>query len=246
MNKFEIQNSQYTYPYHYIPYFTKRGFCRKRILEWGGEYLSYLKFVEYELIKRKAFQILDVGCGDGRFLNILKEDGSFTKIKGIDLSEQAILLAKAFNPEIDFEKKSIADEKEQWRALTCIEVLEHISDDEISFFIRRMAQLLKPNGEIFIVVPSVNIPMKSKHYRHYTLKVLENQIQESCSGLKLVKGCYIVPAQSNLDKLAKKFFINKICEFRGYDRFRWNRLWRNGLIASEKTGTHVFAVLSKK
>lgn len=36
MDKFEIQNEQYHFPYHYIPSYKGDSFERERTLWWGG------------------------------------------------------------------------------------------------------------------------------------------------------------------------------------------------------------------
>src|SRR3954449_3553400 len=64
-----IQESEYEFPYHYIPTLVNGNFSQVRKLRWGYEYLSYLRFVLSTLEKLQFNSLLDVGCGEGRFLS---------------------------------------------------------------------------------------------------------------------------------------------------------------------------------
>lgn len=191
--------------------------------------------------------VLDVGCGDGRFLNFLNETKGYKKLKGVDLSEKAIRLAQAMNDKsIEFERKDIADETEKYEAITCIEVLEHIPEEELGNFLRGISNALDNGGRVFVTVPSVNVPLNKKHYRHYTLGLLEEQLSASNSGLKVEEGFYIVPLKTIYDKIVGKILNNRFYELKCYDNWCWRRLWRKGLITTETKGEHVFCVLVKE
>src|ERR1043166_3143274 len=63
-----IQETEYQFPYHYIPTLENGNFSQVRKLRWGYEYLSYLRFILSRLDKIEFASLLDVGCGEGRFL----------------------------------------------------------------------------------------------------------------------------------------------------------------------------------
>lgn len=245
MNKFELQDREYEFPYHYIPTYTKEGFARTRELYWGGEYLSYMKFIVDKLVENGSDSVLDVGCGDGRLCNILKDNKRINRIKGIDLSEKSIAWARLFNPDIEFEVKDVALETEKWDVVTLIEVIEHIPDESIATFIQNIYMVLNEGGKIFLTVPSKNVPLISKHYRHYDLDMILNHIKSAGVMLEIEEMGYIVPQKTFLDKLIRKIFWNRIWHWRIFNIFEWKRLWRNGLIASNTTGEHCYAILKK-
>lgn len=205
------------------------------------EYLSYLKFVIDKILEYHVSSVLDVGCGDGRFLNILNEIGNFNKIKGIDLSARAVKLAQALNYGIEFDVKDIKDETGTYEAVVCIEVLEHIPEEELTGFLSGICNTLCKDGRVFITVPSVNLPLNKKHYRHYTVQLLEKQLQDS--GLKLEEYFYIVPLSTTWDKIAQKLLNNHFYEMKIYDNWCWKRLWRKKLIATADNSSHIFAIL---
>jgi ubiquinone/menaquinone biosynthesis C-methylase UbiE len=57
--------------------------------------------VVFDILDREGFDsLLDVGCGDGRFLRETDQRYGNKKILGIDYSETAISLAKRMNPHL--------------------------------------------------------------------------------------------------------------------------------------------------
>lgn len=93
----------------------------------------------------KNKRILDLGCGAGIYAKILAKKGA--KVKGIDISEEQIKIAKRENPKIEFRagnaEKLPYKNKEFDIVLTAL-VLEHLKEwDKILAEIRRV---LKKNG----------------------------------------------------------------------------------------------------
>src|ERR1051325_285897 len=84
-----IQDTQYQFPYHYIPTLENGNFSQVRKLRWGYEYLSYLRFVLSTLEEIQFESVLDVGCGEGRFLWEVSKCFSDKRLVGIDLSARA-------------------------------------------------------------------------------------------------------------------------------------------------------------
>lgn len=98
-----IQENQYEYPYHYIPSLKNGNFSHVQYWSWGLHYLGGLHIVLKQLENLSFNSLLDIGCGDGRFLRAAAEFYPNVKLLGVDRSERAICLAKAMNPEINYE-----------------------------------------------------------------------------------------------------------------------------------------------
>ena len=171
-----LQESQYEYPYHYLPMFGDDNVFRvHQSLAWGIDYMTYMSFV-CDLVRRRApHSLLDVGCGDGRLAHMIKS--SIPHVTGVDLSEQAIGFARAFNPNVEFMCADIDTLSGKYTCVTLIEVLEHIPDPEIPDFLRVLAGLLQHDGWLVICVPTVNMPVNKKHYRHYDLSLLRTTVE---------------------------------------------------------------------
>lgn len=95
--------------------------------------------------------ILDVGCGKGRFCRKIKDHG-FDNIIGVEPSEELFKIAKERNKDINFIRASITSlpfKDSEFDFLLCVEVLEHVPNIEKA--IMEMARVLKPKGKFIIL-----------------------------------------------------------------------------------------------
>lgn len=108
------------------------------------------EFAEYV---GKEDMILDVGCGYGRTLNQLYEEG-YHNLIGIDFSENMIERGKNQYPYLDLKvklgrtidmKDNYCDAVILFAVLTCI-----INDTEQMALLKEIKRVLKPNGIIYI------------------------------------------------------------------------------------------------
>jgi SAM-dependent methyltransferase len=175
-HRFEIQTSRYEFPYHYLPTLDESGTISiHRAMYWGLDYLTYISFaVDLITDKLKAQSVLDVGCGDGRLLNMLK--GKVPCLAGVDVLEQAILFARAFNPDLEFFVGDVSLVPGEFQVITLIEVMEHIPDGEYPEFINKVVEKTLPGGRLVVSVPTTNMPLNRKHYRHYNLPLLQKHL----------------------------------------------------------------------
>ena len=103
----------------------------------------------------KPLRVLDIGCGSGSFLRILKNLGHVAL--GLEISATAVEAAnqsgvKAFvgNPET---KAGFDEVGKDFDVITLLDVLEHTFDP--SQVLRHLAPLLKPDGCIIASVPNL-------------------------------------------------------------------------------------------
>ena len=171
----QLQEEEYTYPYHYIPSYKDSAFSQVQYWSWGFRYLGGMQVVLDQLKKEVFESLLDVGCGDGRFLREVTNHYPDIKSLGVDYSEQAIRLAKAMNPSLHYRATNILDERlfEQFDVVTLVEVLEHIPPAQVPDFIQAAATLVKPNGKVILTVPHSNQRVQEKHYQHFTSQKLK-------------------------------------------------------------------------
>ncbi|MBN2094116.1 MAG: methyltransferase domain-containing protein [Candidatus Zambryskibacteria bacterium] len=235
--KFDIQNYQYSIPYHHLVNF--QNFSNVWIMPWGEEYYVYIQKALDLLKKYSPESVLDVGCGDGKVnFELAKLYGNQIKNVGVDLSERAILLAKGLNygNNVEFFCKPISDLKGQFDAVLLIEVLEHIPNENINEFVLDIKSKIKKGGILIISVPSKQIPIIDKHYRHYDEELLNKQL----NGLKLIKIFYLI--KNNflgvvLNKLIRRFasisFLRKAL-FKFYFKFCAN--------GNKKSYKHILAL----
>ena len=108
-------------------------------------------------------RVLDVGCGGGILAEALSKAGA--RVTGIDLSQQAIQVARAHAAESGLEieyqavpvKEFVARQPASFDAVTCLETLEHVPRPEE--VIAACARALKPGGSG--IFSSLNRTLKS-------------------------------------------------------------------------------------
>lgn len=173
-NRFAIQNDAYSFPYHYLTEVLPDGQIRiSRSLRWGLRYMTYLTYISDLIEKAAPKTICDVGCGDGRLLSML--DMEVCKV-GVDLSSAAISFARSFVPDAKLYNCPVSEVPGTYDVVTCIETLEHVPDGQIHAFIRSLQDKVSRNGVLIISVPSMNRQLHPKHYRHYSLDLLREQL----------------------------------------------------------------------
>ncbi len=126
---------------------------------WEKHSINYAKFFA-DFLKRKNFNglIVDLGCGNGRDVNIFAENGF--NILGVDNSEKELELAKRNFPKLSFELQDI--EKLSFRdnsvsAFFIINVIHYTNKEKA---IKEIYRTLKPKGFCFI---------------HFNLKIVDKE-----------------------------------------------------------------------
>ncbi len=114
-----------------------------------GFYDSYEKLYRHYLRLLKDFEIkdiLDVGCGNGRMLELLNKEGYSTK--GIDLSAKMVKIAKARG--LNVEHKAISKITKKYDAIIAVaDVLNYMDRKTLKKFLNCIKNSLKQGG-IFI------------------------------------------------------------------------------------------------
>lgn len=171
-----VQEAEYEFPYHYIPRLEGGNFSQVRKLRWGYEYLSYLRFVLARLERVEFDSLLDVGCGEGRFLREVSRRFPGKRLLGVDFSARAVEYARLLNPGLRFAREDIADgvaPTEPFDVVTLIETLEHVPPAELGEFVAGLRRRVSEGGLLVVSVPSKNIKMSAKHYQHFDLGSLK-------------------------------------------------------------------------
>ena len=243
--KFKIQDEQYGFPYHHIPHFDNGGFgVRFRSLHWGFEYLCYLSHTMEVVRSLAPSSVLDVGCGEGCFIGML--DWGVERRVGVDLSKRAIRFAKAFHPDVEFLAVNAQNLEETFEVVSAIAVLEHISDDECSIFLKSLEERTSDDGHVVIIVPTPIIPLSKKHYRHYDLTLLQKQLEQAGVCLDVVNVEYVYK-KSWFVELYLRLTHNRywFIELRVLSRLIWNYVWKRLRKTDEKHGQYLVVILRK-
>ncbi len=245
--RFQQQDRAYKFPYHYIPHFDEKtgAAVSMRSLGWGLEYLCYLRHIVEIARDLSPQSVLDVGCGDGRFLGLLGPE--VPRRVGVDLSERAVRFARAFQPDVEFQVVNATDLDETFDLVVAIEVLEHIAPDCVRDFLRSLSARVRPGGNLIISVPTPVSRLLAKHHRHYDLEALQEEIRSAGDDLRLVRVDYVYPQKRPI--LVR--LVMHLCHNRWWnlDLFRlrkplWNHIWKHRLTGPKK-GRHLIALLCR-
>ncbi len=107
----------------------------------------------------KKARILDIGCGDGKFLFFLQQKG-YTSIEGVELSSQQAKEAKKYLKcpirVADDTSVFLQEHISTYHMIAMNDILEHIPKQEILNFLRAVLGALRPEGNAVINVPQVS------------------------------------------------------------------------------------------
>jgi len=104
--------------------------------------------------KNKPFSLIDIGCGQGDLLYLLKKENYLkeAKVMGIDINKKAI---RVFKKKVPWAKAIVADasnlkilKKGSFDFVICNQVIEHLENDEV--LILEIKRLLKTNGLLYL------------------------------------------------------------------------------------------------
>ena len=139
------------------------------VLKQKGYYWHYKNFIEQkdlsilsiyqvlkENIKNTQNDILDFGCGVGYITH-------FLGATGVDADKGAIKTAKKLYPKQKFHLVSSINALKKlgkFKAVTCINVVEHLFDDDREKLFKTLPYLLKPKGKIFFVYDDMYHPLQ--------------------------------------------------------------------------------------
>lgn len=108
--------------------------------------------------------ILEIGCGDGSFIELARKHFKRINLKGLEFNDKAI--EKCRSKKINVEKKSIEEFSinnfEEFDIVVFFQVLEHIQ--EVNNFLTASISVLKKGGKLILAVPD-----NSPYYRNFRI-----------------------------------------------------------------------------
>jgi SAM-dependent methyltransferase len=180
----QLQEEQYSFPYHYLPKDGPKGFSQVEYWSWGYRYLGRLR-IAVEFLERLEFDsLVDIGCGDGRFLHDLSPRFPQKHLLGVDISHRAISWARCMNPDLKFEAHDILTNPlpATYDVATLLDVIEHIPPAQLDDFIKAALGALRPGGWLILTAPHTNMTLDPKHYQHFNPEHLDRLLEGKTAG----------------------------------------------------------------
>jgi SAM-dependent methyltransferase len=165
-----MKNSDFDYHYQYENWHADTPESRRQDIFWLKELFD--RHAAYPLDKNAA--ALDIGCGMGRLLLMLKEAG-YENLTGVDLDAGQIGVAKkdGVDARLADANEFLEKSREKYGAIYAFDVLEHVEKDKIVPLLKLICGHLSENGFACIEVPNAMAPLANWiRYNDFTHTIL--------------------------------------------------------------------------
>lgn len=139
---------------------------------WGDLAFKGKKLAPHDLeilplivsIAKQADKILDVGAGDGRWIDVLKREGIKAEFYAVDITDK---VKEADANSIIGDARMLPFKDESFDFVYSIGVIEHFPESLIA--VREHARVTKKGGYVFMIVPHLS-PATIRRYIKWILK----------------------------------------------------------------------------
>lgn len=130
--------------------------------------------------------VVDLGCGSGTLLHLLRDRAPQARLIGLDIEPLALELARKNLPDGEFHRADLGSESQPIAqelsgvadVVLCSEVLEHVDRPEHTVALAHT--VLRPGGRFIVTVPSgpkTPFDLAIGHLRHYDLDAVRSLLE---------------------------------------------------------------------
>ncbi len=153
-------------------YGSKRSPSRNRLL-FKEHRLTTEKFIDYFRDLDVNFSVLDVGCGDGFWMEVLRNLG-FRDLLGLDLSYSLLIRAKGKGLRVVQSNASCMGFRRKFDVVIMCDVLEHLPD--VPEALSKVRDVLKSDGILYLMIPVYDsLSNRSQRLFHRKSKIQQAQ-----------------------------------------------------------------------
>ena len=124
--------------------------------KWGPCLKHYLR---HWLPVKKHARIIDLGCGDGRILYLLKQMG-YSNVEGVDISESQLKIARQVSDRVVKADilSYLGDTKVKYDLILSFDVIEHLDKSTALEFLELCQTWLSDGGRMVLQTPNASSP----------------------------------------------------------------------------------------
>jgi SAM-dependent methyltransferase len=97
--------------------------------------------------------LLDAGCGTGGFLGWAAQQGTFTRLCGVDVSAEAIELARQRVPDVELQVAALERlpfQDGEFDVAVSFDVLQHVHEHQVDASLRELRRVLREGGVLLV------------------------------------------------------------------------------------------------
>lgn len=154
--------------------------------------------------------ILDIGCGYGRYIYALSLLG-YNNVTGVDISKEQINIAKSILKIENVQQADIfqwlSNTQNQYDCILGIDILEHFPTDKLFLLGKKISNSLKAGGVAIFQVPNAMSPMNPiisgdlTHFRGFTIESMQQFLLNS--DLSSIEFIEPFPAINSISRVIK-------------------------------------------
>jgi len=161
-------------------------------------HLGMRSLAEALLNGRLRGALLDAGCGTGGFLAWAASTGAFTRLCGIDLSVEAVELARESVPDAELhaaplDRVPFGDR--EFDLIVSLDVLQHVPDGALDASLRELRRVLRPGGALLVRTNGHRCARRVRHdWRAYDAETLTADLRRAGFATRRVTYANAVPS----------------------------------------------------
>ena len=199
--------------------------------------------------QKQSGTLLDIGCGTGKFLKIMKQSG--WEINGVEVNNEARKLAENNTSSVILTQTQFFESNQKYDVITLWHSLEHLY--ELNQYLKKITESLNDNGLLLIAVPNYqsfdaehfkrdwaayDVP---RHLHHFSLeamvKLMEKFKFKFIQGQQMPFDPFYVALLSELSVRKKHNIIKALL-------VGWKSYWQGK--QNEKRGSSILYVFKKQ
>lgn len=136
-----------------------------------------------ERLQEPGVRLLDAGCGTGGFLAWIRERAKLAAVAGVDVSEEAVAIARERLPDVDLRvagASSLPFDDGSFDVATLNDVLQHVPEDLVAESLVELRRVVAPGGALLVRTNGARRARRpSPEWRVYDARTLRAELERA-------------------------------------------------------------------